>query len=102
LATILFADVAWALQRARSHLGGTDGRRKAAALERSDNVAHRDHAFAELKRGYLPGKKSSCKKVRCAPIQSPHAETLVFCPPSAKLALVRDQISGLSVNKDLL
>ena len=71
-----------------------------AALERSDNVAHRDHAFAELQRGYPPGKQSSCKKVRCAPVHQRPAETLVFCLPSANLALVRDQISGLSVNKD--
>jgi hypothetical protein len=36
-----------------------------AALERSDNVADRDHAFAVLKRGYLAGRLQ-CQKARCA------------------------------------
>jgi len=33
-------------------IGAMPGRRNVAALERSDNVADRDHAFAMLKRGY--------------------------------------------------
>ena len=36
-----------------SGIGDESGRRNAAALERSDNVADWGHAFAGLKRGYL-------------------------------------------------
>ena len=37
----------------RSHPDGTDGRRNAAAGERSDHVADCSHAFAGLPRGYI-------------------------------------------------
>ena len=66
------------------------GRRNVAALERSDNVADRDHAFAMLKRGYARSGHafavlkrgytrqpagyagwSSCKKVGCTPRGAP-------------------------------
>ena len=51
-----------------------------AALEWSDNVADRDHAFAVLKRGY-PARKSSCKMC-----DAPFPTSIVFLTVGLDLA----------------
>jgi len=47
--------------RSSARLGGTEGSRNVAALERSDNVADCSHAFAGLKRGYTVSRHRAGK-----------------------------------------
>ena len=50
-----------------------------AALERSDNVADRDHAFAMLKRGYTQKSESGDSRGMLRGIRSNHLDA--NCPP---------------------
>ena len=56
-------------RRSSSAATAIDATENVAALERSDNVANRGHAFAVLKRGYTR-RQSSGRKVRCTALPS--------------------------------
>jgi hypothetical protein len=66
------------------HIGATPGRLNVAALERSDNVADSDHAFAMLKRGY--GRQPAgyaATLSRYSSAATPAAATLSRCSSAA-------------------